>query len=288
VSTQLFRPLESEETMTQDALAPRCFTHRAAGIDWYCEQRGAGPVIVLVPSGEGDCSSYEQVARLLADSFTVLTFDMPGFSRSSAPDAEPWPVGAPGQIAELVSSLGIERASFYGCSSGGAFVLWLALDHPDIVRNAMIHEMAMVTTFTPEQIGGMLSVVGLDDAAIMAANRERNAGALLGEDTTQLESYKALGTDYRDRVERNMVTWIRRYVAQGGWRTEYDPAELAGRPIDWTIGGLTPAQFFFGNVLLAVRAGLPISWLPCRHAPHLTIPNELAAHLRATTLRYLA
>lgn len=273
--------------MARNTLDARCFKHRAAGIDWYCEQRGAGPAIVLVPSGEGDCSSYEQVARLLADSFTVLTFDMPGFSRSSEPKAEPWPQGAPGQIAELVSSLGIERASFYGCSSGGAFVLGLALDHADIVRNAMIHEMAMVNTFPPEQIRAMLSLVALDDASIMAANRKMSVGSTLGDDLTKFESYQALGQDYRDRVERNMVTWIRRYVGQGGWRTEYNPADLAGRPIDWTIGGFTPAQFFFGNVLLACRAGLPISWLPCRHAPHLTIPNELAAHLRATTLRYL-
>src|SRR5258708_3325202 len=114
--------------MTEHTLAARCFTHRAAGIDWYCEQRGAGPTIVLVPSGEGDCSSYEYVSRRLAGSFTGLNFDRPGFSRSSAPaEADFNPQAAPGQIAALVTSLGIERASFYGCSSGGAFVLALAL-----------------------------------------------------------------------------------------------------------------------------------------------------------------
>jgi len=33
--------------------------------------------MVLVPSGEGDCSNFERVAAALADQFTVLTFDTP-------------------------------------------------------------------------------------------------------------------------------------------------------------------------------------------------------------------
>ena len=60
----------------------RRFEHKTDGIVWYCEQRGEGPPVVLVPSGEGDCASFEQVAVQLAKDFTVLTFDMPGFSRS--------------------------------------------------------------------------------------------------------------------------------------------------------------------------------------------------------------
>ena len=40
---------------------------------------------MLVPSGEGDCGNFATVADALADEFTVLTFDIPGFSRSSVP-----------------------------------------------------------------------------------------------------------------------------------------------------------------------------------------------------------
>jgi hypothetical protein len=64
------------------------FKHQAAGVDWHCEQRGDGPPVVLVPSGEGDCTSFEQVAAQLADEFTVLTFDTPGFSRSHVQTAD--------------------------------------------------------------------------------------------------------------------------------------------------------------------------------------------------------
>ncbi len=59
--------------------------HKASDIDWYCELRGSGPSVVLIPSGEGDCASFAGVADALANDFTVLTFDMPGFSRSGPP-----------------------------------------------------------------------------------------------------------------------------------------------------------------------------------------------------------
>jgi pimeloyl-ACP methyl ester carboxylesterase len=65
------------------------FSQQAAGIDWYCEARGRGTHIVLIPSGEGDCGSFAHVADDLAEDFSVLTFDMPGFSRSGPP-----PIGA--------------------------------------------------------------------------------------------------------------------------------------------------------------------------------------------------
>ena len=58
--------------------------HLLGSIDWYCELRGSGPTVVLIPSGEGDCGNFAVVAEQLAREFTVLTFDTPGGSRSTA------------------------------------------------------------------------------------------------------------------------------------------------------------------------------------------------------------
>jgi hypothetical protein len=57
------------------------------GIEWYCEQQGSGPNLILIPSGEGDCFSFSKTASLLSTTFTVTTFDTPGFSRTTAPDS---------------------------------------------------------------------------------------------------------------------------------------------------------------------------------------------------------
>src|SRR5436190_13925093 len=93
--------------------AVRRFEHTTDGVDWHCEQRGDGPPVVLVPSGEGDCASFEQVAAQLADEFTVLTFDNPGFSRSHVQTADDISVSKLAeQIAGLIESLGTYPATF--------------------------------------------------------------------------------------------------------------------------------------------------------------------------------
>ncbi|TPG16764.1 alpha/beta hydrolase [Sphingomonas koreensis] len=117
---------------------------------WHVEQRGSGPDIVLVPSGEGDCSSFEMVAQALVADYRVTTFDTPGFSRSiTSGDVEISIPALAGQITRLIRALGIERATFYGCSSAGVAALELAADHAPLVHRAVVHEAAL-----PEARGG--------------------------------------------------------------------------------------------------------------------------------------
>jgi pimeloyl-ACP methyl ester carboxylesterase len=80
-------------------------------IVWYIEQRGIGPHVVLIPSGEGDCGSFDRVADDLARDFTVTTFDTPGFSRSVADaSVDISMVSLSHQVAKLLSALEIENA----------------------------------------------------------------------------------------------------------------------------------------------------------------------------------
>ena len=76
---------------------------------------------MLIPSGEGDRSSYNKVGEALGREFSVLTFDMPGFSRSSRPpDFRKVRIREiADQVAALLQSLGHAPATVYGCSSGG-------------------------------------------------------------------------------------------------------------------------------------------------------------------------
>ena len=61
-------------------------------ISWHVERfmpvSGLGTV-VLIPSGEGDCHNLVNLARILCEKYEyhVITFDNPGFSRTSAPPA---------------------------------------------------------------------------------------------------------------------------------------------------------------------------------------------------------
>lgn len=250
----------------------RRFQHQTNEIDWYCEQRGSGHPVVLVPSGEGDCGSFERVATAIAGQHSVLTFDMPGFSRTHVHDADiiSVPLMAD-QIAELVRSLGVERAVYYGCSSGGAAVLDLAVRHPALVGRAIVHEVALAVPAV------LNDLVAMDDSSVMETCRFVFAN-IMNDDPV---AWEALGDEFHARLATNYVTWVRRYIAPG-IPPQLTPENLAGLPITWTIGGLSPAAAFLDNVVLAVQSGHPITTLMCKHFPQVSAPDMLSEHILAS------
>jgi len=248
------------------------FRHRVDAIDWYCELRGRGPTIVLIPSGEGDCGSFERVATSLSGTFTVLTFDMPGFSRSSEPPnfADYSLSRAASEVAALVRSLELGPATFYGCSSGGVVALCFTADHADLVRNVVVHEVPL----SPAR-GELSRLTTLDDDEIVRACQDRFRNQL----NENAEAWDALGEAFHKRLKRNYVTWVRRYVQQNRYLRTFAPEELQRRPVTWTIGGLTPAERFFDNVVTAHAAGIQLGLLQCKHFPQVSIPEVLANHI---------
>lgn len=249
------------------------------GIEWYVKQQGTGPNLVLVPSGEGDCSSFDKVAAILSKTFSVTSFDMPGFSRSIAPESafnDPITTRLISkQIVGLLDELDIKSTHVYGCSSGGVAVLGLVADYPDRVISAIVHEVPM------GPVEPIDSLTKLDDAAVVAACK-----TIFGKQLCEDEAaWEALGPEYHARLEKNYVTWVRNYVGKATVITKWTDEELKQRPITWTIGSLLPAGFFFDNVQTAMRNGIPISLLPCKHFPQVSVPEQLAEHIEVSALR---
>jgi pimeloyl-ACP methyl ester carboxylesterase len=261
-----------QSSSRREATAEEAGSYRQVdSIKWYYELRGRGPTVVLIPSGEGDCGSFEKVAVALSREFAVLTFDMPGFSRSSDPPG----FGnysmsqAASEVVGLVRALGLAPATFYGCSSGGQVALSLVADHSSTVRNAVVHEV-------PLPPGTRSDLVKLTDAEIV-----RTCKDLFRKDLNEnTAAWDALGEAFHKRLERNYVTWVRRYVGGGRILRSFTKEELRRRPVTWTIGGLTPAARFFSNIVTAHGAGIEIGLLMCRHFPQVSIPEVLADHIR--------
>ena len=249
------------------------------GIDWYCESRGSGPDVVLIPAGEGDCESFSKVAPVLANSFTVTTFDMPGMSRTRAPQSamesiSPSKLAA--QIVGLLDELSIDKATFWGCSSGGLAALTLAAEYPDRVRNVVVHEVPLAP---PDS--SMPPLQKMDDEAVVATCQHMFSTAFC-EDA---EKWKAHGPAYHDRLKKNYVTWARTYY--GLAERSFSKEELTRRPVRWTIGALTPAGRFYQNVVDGYAAGIPVGLLPSMHVPQITVPEALAEHIKSAVEEHL-
>ena len=247
------------------------------GIEWHCERQGSGPHVILIPSGEGDCESFAKVARALAGTFTVTTFDMPGMSRTTAPQSALHALSASKlaeQIVGLLDQLSIDKAAFYGCSSGGLAALALVADHPSRVQGVVVHEVPLAQSEMVRRFKTM------DDDTTVEEIRYSNS-SIMCEDQ---DKWQAIGPAYHQRLDQNYLTWARNYanIIERAFTVE----ELTKRPVFWTIGALTPAGFFFQNVVDGYGAGIAVGLLPSKHFPQVTVPDILAEHIKTAIEKF--
>ncbi|QXJ26757.1 alpha/beta hydrolase [Actinomadura graeca] len=128
-------------------------TLKVPGATLYYEVRGSGPVLLLICGGIYDAAGYAGLAGLLADRYTVVTYDRRGNSRSPL-DGPPEPQrvevhadDASRLLAEIGNgpatrgtTLHTGPAHVFGNSSGAIIGLELAARHPEQVRTVVAHE----------------------------------------------------------------------------------------------------------------------------------------------------
>jgi pimeloyl-ACP methyl ester carboxylesterase len=112
------------------------------GASLYYEVRGSGPVLLMIPGGPMDADGFIQIAERLADSYTVVTYDCRGNSRSPMPGS--WDELTVGLFADdahrLLDALGPDQAYVLGSSGGATYGLDLVARYPDRVRTLVAHE----------------------------------------------------------------------------------------------------------------------------------------------------
>ena len=112
------------------------------GAELYHEVRGTGPPVLLIMGATGDGGHFDAFADVLADEFTVVTYDRRGNGRSPVPAG--WATTSPEEQADdaaaLLEALGTGPAAIFGTSAGGNFALCLLVRHPGWVRGAILHD----------------------------------------------------------------------------------------------------------------------------------------------------
>jgi pimeloyl-ACP methyl ester carboxylesterase/DNA-binding transcriptional MerR regulator len=113
-----------------------------ADADLYYERRGDGPALLLITGGGDDSEYYSGLADVLASSYTVMTYDRRGNSRSRLHGA-PVPIDMAAQSADAVAVLkecGFSSAVVFGNSGGATIALDLAVRYPSVVSVIVAHE----------------------------------------------------------------------------------------------------------------------------------------------------
>lgn len=122
-------------------MAQKLDTLKVPGATLYNEVRGAGPVLLTITGGPVDAAVFTELARLLQDRYTVVTYDQRGHSRSTidAPETATVDVHAD-DAARLIDALSSEPVLVIGSSGGATIGLELVTRHSEKVKTLVAHE----------------------------------------------------------------------------------------------------------------------------------------------------
>ena len=251
------------------------------GAELYHEVRGTGPPVLLIMGSTGDGGHFDAFADLLADEFTVITYDRRGNGRSPVP--ADWQTTSPEEQADdaatLLDALGVGPAAVFATSSGGNFALCLLTRHPGSVRGAILHEPALYAL--------------LDDFdAVRAPVRALVQDAMeAGGAPAAVEAYWCYmtGDDGWDRLAPTLRARLRArastlFKIELGTYEHYLPDDrtLAAIPVPVRLLVSENGLPVFAEVArrLGKRLGVDVATTPGRHDPYHTYPDELAAAIR--------
>ncbi|WP_175408061.1 alpha/beta fold hydrolase [Streptomyces sp. TRM64462] len=251
------------------------------GTDIHYELRGAGPSMLFISGATGDAGHFDRVADLLADAFTVVTYDRRGNSRSPRPSG--WETTSVAEQADdaaaLLTTLGLAPAAVFGNSYGAIIALDLLIRHPGVVRGAVLHDATLFSVLAnPGQ--AQADVRPVVEAGMAAggppAAVEHFFRFAAGDDT-----WDGLDPDLRHRMTSNGETLFG--VEMGTFESYHpDDATLAGitAPVRVLVSQESPDVFNEAAASLAARLGAEVVRTPGSHTPQWDHPEELVGIIR--------
>jgi len=125
---------------------PRGQIAELRGIRLYYETEGAGPPLLLLHGGAGDCRQFAAQREAFARSHRLILPDSRAHGRSSDGPGPLTYHELAEDMAALLDRLGLRRADVLGWSDGGNAGLDLAIHHPERVA----HLVTFGSNFAPD------------------------------------------------------------------------------------------------------------------------------------------
>ncbi|SDI16969.1 alpha/beta fold hydrolase [Nonomuraea jiangxiensis] len=260
------------------------------GAKLYYEVRGAGPALLIIPSGNGDATPFGPMADALAERYTVITYDRRGFSRSpvNGPVDDDLRIELDAYDAHrLLGHLAETPAHVFGSSSGAIVALALLERYPERVRTLVCHEppLASVLPDSGRWLAFYADLYETYRGSGVEAARAVFLEAMGMNAPTRPPKEVELPPDQLAamlaRIRRNHVFWFEHEI-----RTY--PAYLPDIPLLRTMsdrlvlgnGSIGHEHFpYRPNTVLSERIGLEIVHFPGGHVGYVTHPFEFAAEL---------
>jgi acetyltransferase/esterase len=236
----------------------------------------------MIPGSNGDAGLYDGVADLLADAYTVITYDRRGFSRSSldGPVTGEWSDVHTGDAVRLLDTVAGGPSHVFGSSAGAVIGLDLVSRHPGLVSTLVAHEPPLAevlpdaaewrpffakvhATYLREGVGPAMHLfmtgIGLDEV-------ERPAG---------------ITRELTDRLSGNLGFFLAHEVRQApGYRPDLAALDTERARIVMAGGHESRRHFpYRPAATLAARWDTHVVDFPGDHTGYWSRPAEFAATL---------
>ena len=255
------------------------------GARLYYEVQGSGPALMLVGHPMG-ASGFAPIAPLLAEAYTVVTFDPRGFAHSTIddPDQDAEPDLLADDVRRVLEAVGEVPAHVFGSSGGAVTGLALVAHYPGHVETLIAHEppLALLLPQADEARAGLHEIYDTyRDSGISAAWERFSSFTGMnmrpqGDDAApQPPSAQAMATS--ERFFGHGLLPIALY--------QPDFSALQAAPARVIVAGGTASKGEFAQrtaVTLAERLGTPLIHFPGGHTGFVSDSKDFAALLRRT------
>jgi pimeloyl-ACP methyl ester carboxylesterase len=257
------------------------------GATLYYERQGIGPAVLFIAGSTGDAGNFTRTAQLLADEFTVVTYDRRGNSRSPRPLG--WTTTSVGEQADdaaaLIQALSLSPAMVFGASAGGPIALDLIIQHSGLVRGGILQELS-IFSLLPDPSAALAARRVLVEEALRNDGPEGAIKALmryLNDDGV----FAAIPSDILKRMLGNAET-ILSIESPGfaGWQPKPDDLAKLSVPIALVYADQTPPVYREVTHLLAKQLKIEPMTVSGRHGFYLYRPQDLADALRPVLKRF--
>jgi len=265
--------------------SPTSHTLNVPGACLYYEAQGSGPALMLVGHPMG-ASGFAAIAPLLAEDYTVVTFDPRGFARSTIddPDQDAEPDLLADDARRVLEAVGEGPAHVFGSSGGAVTGLALVAHYPGHVQTLVAHEppLALLLPEAEEARAGMQEIYDTyRESGDWAAWRRFSTITGINmrppgeEAASQSPSAEALATS--ERFFRHGLLPIVLY--------QLDFSALQRAPVRVVVAGGTTSKGQFAQrtaVALAERLDTPLIEFPGGHAGFASDSKDFADVVRRT------
>lgn len=264
-----FHFLRTNHVMTRQAAEATLWTEHSSYLNWNGRQihvieEGQGTPIFLVHGLGGNCREYDDIVPLLADSFRVVRFDLPGFGLSQGEGQEQnagdidYPVFYQQFMEFMLNTYGGDSLVLVGNSLGGWISWESALRYPEKINKLVLlapagYEMKKIA----EDATGWLK----NPVVLFLIAKGLNHDVAIQNVQYSIYNDAAIDSAYYDY--------------------KYAASNLEGN-LDWMIDLATYPAYADTTKIAAIRQPTLVVWgdkdevIPFRHAEkfHRDIPNS--------------